>query len=83
MGKRWNFVTLLAMTVVLLAGCMYPEEQKIANQIPDVDQLAAVQRAVDEFRTETGVLPIKTRDMDTDIYIKYLIDFEKLILILI
>lgn len=79
MGKRWNFLTLLAMTVVLLAGCMYPEEQKIANQIPDVDQLAAVQRAVEEFRTETGVLPIKTRDMDTDIYIKYLIDFEKLV----
>ena len=79
MRKRWNFVTLLAMTVVLLTGCMYPEEQKIANQIPDVDQLTAVQRAVDEFRAETGVLPIKTRDMDTDIYIKYLIDFEKLV----
>ena len=67
------------MTVVLLTGCMYPEEQKVANQIPDVDQLTAVQRAVGEFRAETGVLPIKTRDMDTDIYIKYLIDFEKLV----
>ena len=27
----------------------------------------------------TGVLPIKTRDEDTDIFIKYLIDFEKLV----
>jgi hypothetical protein len=67
------------MTAVILTGCMYPEEQKTESQVPDVDQLAAVQRAIGEYQVDTGVLPIKTRDMDTDIYIKYLVDFEKLV----
>ena len=58
---------------------MYPESEKAANQIPAQDQLDAVQRAVNEFKEDTGVLPIKNRDNDTDIYIKYLIDFEKLV----
>ncbi|MEG0260252.1 MAG: hypothetical protein RR651_10295 [Lysinibacillus sp.] len=68
------------MTAVLLAGCVMPEDEKIAKQMPDVDQLAAVQRAVDEYREASGgLVPIKTSDVDTDIYIKYLIDFEKLV----
>ncbi|MEK4229002.1 hypothetical protein [Solibacillus sp. FSL H8-0538] len=79
MIKGWKLLVLFAMTAVLLAGCMFPEEQKTENQVPDVDQLAAVQRAVNDFQKETGVLPIKTRDMDTDVFIKYLIDFEKLV----
>lgn len=70
----------MAIAAVLLVGCAFPEDQKVANKVPDVDQLAAVQRAVNEFREATGgLVPIKNRDMDTDIYIKYLIDFEKLI----
>ena len=44
--------------------------------MPDVDQLAAVQRAVNEYREATGgLVPIKNSELDTDIYIKYLIDF--------
>ena len=46
--------------------------------MPDADQLAAVQRAVDEYREATGGLVPKNSELDTDIYIKYLIDFEKL-----
>ena len=30
-------------------------------------------------RTQVGFLPIKTRDADTDIYIKYPIEFEKIV----
>lgn len=70
---------LIVFCAVLLSACMYPDELRVENQVPDVDQLAAVQRAVNEFKADTGVLPIKTRDMDTDIFIKYLIDFEKLV----
>ena len=72
-------VTMIVLCTVILSACMYPEELRVENQVPDVDQLAAVQRAVEEFKAETGVLPIKTRDMDTDIFIKYLIDFDKLV----
>lgn len=79
MKKGWRFLVLVAMTMGLLTGCMFPENQKAESQVPDEDQIAAVQRAVDEFQKETGVLPIKTRDMDTDKFIKYLIDFEKLV----
>ncbi|QDQ02079.1 hypothetical protein FOH38_17185 [Lysinibacillus fusiformis] len=78
--KKLSAFLLMAIAAVLLVGCAFPEDQKVANKVPDVDQLAAVQRAVNEFREATGgLVPIKNRDMDTDIYIKYLIDFEKLI----
>lgn len=46
--------------------------------MPYEDQLDAVQNAVDSFReNSSGLLPIKTRDMETDQYIKYPIDFKK------
>ena len=77
--KKTVQALLLIMTIIVLAGCMYPDDLKVENQIPAQDQLDAVQRAVNEFKEDTGVLPIKNRDMDTDIFIKYLIDFEKLV----
>ena len=58
---------------------MYPEDLTVEKQIPAQDQVCAVQRAINEYKVDTGVLPIKNRDMDTDIFIKYLIDFEKLV----
>lgn len=70
---------MLILTTVLLSGCLFPEEEKTSNQVPAEDQLAAVQKAVEEYKADTGVLPIKNSDQDTDIFIKYLIDFEKLI----
>lgn len=79
MKTRWTMLATVFFCTFFLAACMYPEERKAENQVPDVDQLAAVQRAISEYQADTGVLPIKTRDMDTDIFIKYLVDFEKLI----
>lgn len=70
---------LFIISAFVLSGCMYPEEMKVENQIPAQDQLDAVQRAINEYKEDTGVLPIKNRDMDTDIFIKYIIDFEKLV----
>ena len=78
--KKLSALLLMATVAVLMVGCVSSEQDKIAKQVPDVDQLTAMQRAVNEYREETGgLVPIKTRDMDTDIYIKYLIDFEKLV----
>ena len=61
---------LFIISTFVLSGCMYPEEMKVENQIPAQDQLDAVQRAINEYKEDTGVLPIKNRDMDTDIFIK-------------
>ncbi|GLC87075.1 hypothetical protein [Lysinibacillus piscis] len=78
MKKLIACVMVIVMTMVLV-GCAYPEDEKRMKVTPDVDQLAAVQRAVDEYRAATGgLVPIKNSELDTDIYIKYLIDFEKL-----
>ncbi|WP_336634085.1 hypothetical protein [Lysinibacillus fusiformis] len=78
MKKLSTFLVVIA-TAILLVGCAYPEDEKRAKVTPDVDQLAAVQRAVNEYREATGgLVPIKNSELDTDLYIKYLIDFEKL-----
>ena len=77
--KKTIQVVLLIISAIVLSGCMYPDEMKVENQIPGQDQIDSVQRALNEFKEDTGVLPIKNRDMDTDIFIKYIIDFEKLV----
>lgn len=71
--------TLIALSVLFLSGCMYPDEKLAKNQIPYADQLQAVQQAVDSFREDNGgILPIKTKEADTPIYQKYPIDFKKI-----
>lgn len=78
--KKLSALLLMVVVAVLMVGCAYPEDEKMAKQVPDVDQLVAMQRAVNEYREATGgLVPIKNTDMDTDIYIKYLIDFGKLV----
>ncbi|WP_080845444.1 hypothetical protein [Cytobacillus gottheilii] len=76
-----SLLRILAAAIVLmsLSGCAYPQERLAQNQIPYEDQISAVQNAVDQFReANSGLLPIKTKDMETPIYQKYLIDFNKL-----
>lgn len=77
--KLLKWFVLLSVLVVILSGCGSSTNFDQSSLRPDIDMLAGVQRAVDEYREDTGVLPIKTRDQDTDIFIKYLIDFEKLV----
>lgn len=79
--NRLKVKFLLATSLVfVLAGCMYPTEDKATRETPYEDQLDAVQRAVDTFQDNSGgLLPIKTRDADTDIYIKYPIEFSKIV----
>lgn len=80
-----DMVKALQLTVsisflILLAGCLYPQERLGKNSIPYDDQLTAVQVAVDQFREDNGgILPIQTKDNHTPIYQKYPIDFGKLV----
>lgn len=63
----------------MLSGCLYPKEKVQQNVVPYEDQLQAVQTAVNTYREQNGnILPIKTRDMNTPIYQKYPIDFQKI-----
>ncbi|ANC77692.1 hypothetical protein ABE65_013150 [Fictibacillus phosphorivorans] len=77
MSKKWWIP--LCLLLFTLSGCLYPEERKTQNRVPYQDQITAVQEAVESFQKDTGVLPIKTKEADTDIYQKYLIDFNKLV----
>lgn len=78
MKKIVGFITLIVLTCIL-TGCMYPDELKTESQIPGQDQLDSVQKAIDTYQADTGVLPIKNSEEDTDLFIKYKIDFEKLV----
>lgn len=73
-------LALVFVSVVLSAcGALYNnEEEKRIQHTPDVDAINAVQRAVDAYQQDTGVLPIKNSEEHTDIFVKYQIDFSKL-----
>lgn len=75
-----KFLLLVGMSaLVFLTGCMYPQDRLSQNQVPYLDQLEAVQSAVNQYQeARDGLLPIKDREMDTPIYQKYPIDFNKL-----
>lgn len=73
-----RLLTLFTL-VVLLSGCLYPQNELAKNQIPHEEQLQMVQQAVEKYREDSGgLLPIKTKDSDVAIYEKYLIDFSLL-----
>lgn len=69
----------LFFVLILLTGCLYPDEERRQNQAPYEEQLEAAQRAVVQYQENTGVLPIKTRDAETPIFRKYPINFSQLI----
>jgi hypothetical protein len=70
---------LVIVSASLLTGCLYPAEELQKNQIPYEEQLTAVQTGIEKYQSANGgILPIKTKDQDTPIYIKYPIDFTKL-----
>lgn len=62
----------------LLFGCMYPENRRAENQVSGLEYLVVVQNAIEQYQAHIGVLPIKTSQMDTPIYEKYVIDFKRL-----
>jgi hypothetical protein len=75
--KLKTFFLFLTMSLIL-SGCFYPNERRAENQTPHPDQIEMVQRGVNQYKEEKGVLPIVTKEADTPIYEKYVIDFTKL-----
>lgn len=79
MKKKISYCCINLVMFVLLAGCMYPENERKENQIPFDDQINTVQNAVEQFRKdEGGILPIKNQDATVPLYQKYPIDFKRL-----
>lgn len=79
---RKNSVLLLSVvaTMLLLSGCMYQGEEKAVRENPYEDQIDLIQKAVNSYKENTGgLLPIKTREQETDLYIKYPIEFSKIV----
>ncbi|GAA0347400.1 hypothetical protein GCM10008967_42230 [Bacillus carboniphilus] len=79
MTKKFNVFIILLISTTILSGCLYPDSELSKNQIPYLDQLQSVQTAVNQFQEdEGGILPIKTKDAETPIYQKYLVDFSRI-----
>jgi hypothetical protein len=77
--KRKMLTAILTLTMLFLSGCMYPNKELAKNQIPYEDQIQSVQQAVNSFQEDNGgILPIKTKDLETPIYQKYPIDFKRI-----
>lgn len=72
----------IAMSVLVVSllctGCLYPKDQLAQNKVPPRDAVRLVQAAVDDYQSQTGLLPIKNADMDTPRYEKFHIDLVKL-----
>lgn len=69
----------LLIFIVILSGCMFPNDELSKNKVPNEDQLLTVQNAVEDFAEDSGgLLPIKTKDAEVDLYEKYPIEFSKL-----
>ncbi|WP_353056504.1 hypothetical protein [Sporosarcina luteola] len=79
---RKTSVLLLSVIAIslLLSGCMYKGEEKAVRENPYEDQLELIQKAVNAYKENNGgLLPIKTKEQETDMYIKYPIEFSKIV----
>lgn len=78
--KKLKLIGTIILALTLLSGCLYPKAEKRELETADALNIEIIQKAVDQYREKTGgLLPIKTRDQNTDQYIRYPIDFEKLL----
>ncbi|WP_338749701.1 hypothetical protein [Bacillus sp. FJAT-52991] len=77
--KKCSMIVLLILVSSIMSGCMFPEDQMAANQVPYEDQVQSVQTAVNQYKEQNdGLLPIKNKEADTPLYEKYPIDFNKI-----
>ncbi|AJY78010.1 hypothetical protein VN24_24795 [Paenibacillus beijingensis] len=66
------------MIALSLSGCMYPQERRAQGGPVSKDAVRAVQAAVDDYKRDTGLLPIKNSDQSTPFYEKFVVDLGKL-----
>lgn len=77
--KKSAVILSLSFTLLLM-GCINPESQEGGGDVPYPDQIDLIQGAVDSYQEASGgLLPIKTRELETEKYIKYPIEFSAII----
>ncbi|WP_410768349.1 hypothetical protein [Fontibacillus sp. BL9] len=69
---------LLGVFAGLLAGCLYPGEQRQERGVSYVESVDRIQSAVDRFQGDQGILPIITAGEETPRYEKFRIDLDML-----
>ncbi len=72
------YMACIFIMVLLLTGCMYPDELRKENQVAPGEYIPVVQQAVDRYIEANSVPPIKNSEIDTPIFEKYVVDFKKL-----
>lgn len=78
--RKAKLLVLLVISLIVLSACGYQSGYQPDNVNPYPEQLDQVQQAVERYQESSGgLLPIKNRDQTVDQYIKYPVDFQKLI----
>lgn len=79
MKSRLPLYILLMILIFALQGCMNPGDPKALNHVAYQAQITEVQQAVDAYKKDTGVLPIKNSTPSTPLYEQNRIDFNRLV----
>lgn len=79
MNSKHKLIAVSIFILIILTGCLYPKSELAKNQIANEQQLEMIQKAVEQYKEDTGgLVPIKTKENNTAEYEKYLIDFTEL-----
>ncbi|MBD2845174.1 hypothetical protein IDH44_08220 [Paenibacillus sp. IB182496] len=76
--KMAALLAMSAVAIMLLGGCLYPDEQRQANGVSVREAVRNMQMVVDQYQKDTGMLPIQNSTPQTPKYEKYVIDLGKL-----
>lgn len=77
--RKSGFLLTFMLALLVLTGCMYPDDQRAGSNIPPETDIQNVQNAVDNFQeSEGGILPIKTTENAAE-YLKYPVEFTRVV----
>jgi hypothetical protein len=71
-------LVLLMFTASLLSGCLYRGDRQQSGPVSYMESVDRIQRALDRFQDDKGILPIITAGEETPRYEKYRIDLNQL-----
>lgn len=72
------FLLSVLWIALSLSGCAGPQALRAQGGPPSRDAVRAVQEAVDRYKADTGLLPIKNGDPGASFFEKFVVDFGKL-----
>ncbi len=76
-GRRFVLAAWAAL-LMILTGCLYPEENTPGQAASVSGSVQAMQDAVKRYQDATGLLPIQNADPSVPVYEKYKIDLAKM-----